>query len=160
MKNFAPTIPRSPELSGLREGEKGVCPNPNKSKRRSIAPFKEGGILFLLFVLSLLSCTKEGPGGKAAIQGMVMHHSTPIPGAVVYIKYGVTESPGTDITYYDANVTADATAHFEFPDLKRGDYYLFGIGFDSAIVKTVIGGIPVEIKSKTETITADVPVTE
>lgn len=117
-------------------------------------------ILTSIVAITMLSCSKEGPGGKAAIHGTVKHHSAPIPGAVVYIKYGATESPGTDITYYDASVTADANAHYEFPDLKKGDYYLFGVGFDSAIVQTVIGGIPVEIKTKTETVTADVPVTE
>lgn len=116
--------------------------------------------LTVISMLLFVSCGKEGPGGKAAINGMVKHHSTPIPGAVVYIKYGVTESPGTDITYYDASVTADAHAHYEFPDLKRGDYFLFGVGFDSTIAQPVYGGIPVEIKSKTETVTADVPVTE
>ena len=106
------------------------------------------------------SCGKEGPGGKAAIKGLVKHHSKPIPGAVVYIKYGAKESPGSNVTYYDANITADANAHYEFPDLKAGDYYLFGVGFDTAIGKVVSGGIPVVIKSKTETVEADVPVTE
>ncbi len=89
-----------------------------------------------------------------------MHRAKLIPGAVVYIKYDAKESPGTDITYYDASANADASANYEFPDLKRGDYYLFGVGFDSVIVKAVIGGIPVEIKSKTETVQANVPVTE
>ncbi|TAL61262.1 MAG: carboxypeptidase regulatory-like domain-containing protein [Bacteroidetes bacterium] len=112
--------------------------------------------MYLLFA----GCSKEGTGGKATIQGMVKHHSDPIPGAVIYIKYGAEESPGTDITYYDASATGDANAHYEFSDLKKGDYYLFAVGFDSNIVQTVIGGIPVEIKSKTETVTADVPVTE
>ena len=110
--------------------------------------------------LLLLSCHKEGPGGKAAIQGLVKHHSQLIPGAVVYIKYGVKESPGSNVTYYDANVTADANAHYTFPDLKYGDYYLFGVGFDSVIVQAVNGGVPVEIKTKTETVEMDVPVTE
>lgn len=114
------------------------------------------GLCLCLFI----SCGKEGPGGKAAIVGTVKHHSATIPGAVAYIKYGTTESPGTNVTYYDANVTADAQAHYEFPDLKRGDYYVFAVGFDSAIAQPVYGGIPVEIKSKTETVTADVPVTE
>jgi len=108
----------------------------------------------------LWSCGKEGPGGKASITGMVMHHTQPIPGAVVYIKYGAKESPGTDVTYYDASATADAQANYKFADLRRGDYYLFGVGYDSAIVNTVTGGIPVEIKSKTETAQADVHVTE
>ena len=116
--------------------------------------------LFLLPVLLLVSCGKEGPGGKGAIHGMVMHHSAIIPGAVVYIKYGTQESPGSNITYYDASVTSDSGAHYEFADLRKGDYYLFSVGFDSSSAQTVNGGIPVEIKNKTETVSADVPVTE
>lgn len=110
--------------------------------------------------LLLTCCSKEGPGGKAVIKGMVMHHTAPIPGAAVYIKYGAKEFPGTDITYYDASVNADAQANYTFTDLKKGDYYLFGVGFDSTLVKTVTGGIPVEIKSKTETVQAEVQITE
>ena len=118
-------------------------------------------IVYILLLSSLLSsCGKEGPGGKAVIQGSVKHHSALIPGSVVYIKYGVKEFPGTDVKYYDASVTADAKAHYEFTDLRAGDYYLFSVGFDSTIVQTVSGGIPVVIKKKTETVDTDVPVTE
>ena len=118
-------------------------------------------IIFLLLATTLVfSCRKEGPGGKASIQGLVKHHSKLIPGAVIYIKYGAKESPGSNITYYDASVNADANAHYVFPDMKRGEYYLFGIGFDSSLVAIVTGGIPVQIKSKTETVNADVPVIE
>ena len=118
-------------------------------------------ILPLLISSLLFSCGKEGPGGKSSIQGSVKHHSQLIPGAVVYIKYGAKESPGSNVTYYDASANADANAHYEFVDMKKGDYYLFAIGFDSTIVMTVSGGIPVEIKTKkSSTVTADVPVTE
>jgi len=110
--------------------------------------------------LLLTCCSKEGTGGKAAINGKVLHHSTPIPGATVYIKYGAKESPGTNIPDYDSNVIADSSAHYQFADLKAGDYYLFAVGFDSTTVQTVYGGIPVDIKSKAETVVSDVPVTE
>lgn len=117
--------------------------------------------LYILIPLFLfLSCRKEGPGGKAAIKGIVKHHAVPIPGAVVYIKYGAKESPGTNVTYYDESASADASANYSFADLKKGDYYLFSVGYDSSIVKTVTGGIPVEIKSRTETVEADVQVVE
>lgn len=114
----------------------------------------------ILILALIMACGKEGPGGKAAIKGKVKHHSSLIPGAVIYIKYGATESPGTDITYYDASVNANANAEYEFQDLKSGDYYLFGVGFDSLGPYPVYGGIPVKIKSKTETVEIDVPVTE
>ena len=117
-------------------------------------------ILLTASCLLVFSCGKEGPGGKSAIKGYVKHHNNSIPNAVVYIKYGTKEQPGTDVTYYDASVNADTSAYFEFIDLKRGDYYLFGVGFDSIMGAPVIGGVPVEIKKKTETIEVNVPVTE
>ena len=117
-------------------------------------------IFFFLFFALLLACTKPGPGGKGSIKGFIKHHDKPIPSSVVYIKYGATESPGTNVTYYDESVNTDANANYEFPDLKKGAYYLFGVGFDSAIGKPVSGGVPVVIKSKTETVETDVPVTE
>ena len=134
--------------------------NPEKGKRFSITHIKSGVIIALIATVLLFSCGKEGPGGKAAIQGYVKHHSALIPGAVVYIKYGAKDSPGTNVTYYDASVTADSKAHYEFVDLRAGDYYLFSVGFDSSIVMPVSGGIPVIIKSKTQTVITDVPVTE
>src|ERR1051325_2311460 len=103
-------------------------------------------------VFCLVSCTKEGTGGKASIKGMVMHHDKMIPGATVYIKYGVKESPGSNVQYYDDHVAADGSGNYQFVDLKKGNYYLFAVGFDSSITQTVTGGIPAVIKRKTETV--------
>jgi len=46
----------------------------------------------------LLSSGKKdaGIGGKSTITGHVTHHGTPIPNAVVYIKYGTSAFPGDD----------------------------------------------------------------
>ena len=125
---------------------------------RKYALFPIPYTLFLIPLFLILSCRKEGPGGKALINGTVKHTTAPIAGAVVYIKYGAKESPGSDVTYYDNSVTADAQANYKFADLKRGSYYLFAVGFDSSIVQTVTGGVAVEINSKTETVQADVQV--
>jgi hypothetical protein len=111
-------------------------------------------------VLLIASCKKEGTGGKAKITGKVMHHIVPIPNAVVYIKYGAKESPGTDPSNYDASVTADANASYEIINLQKGDYYLFAIGYDGSISNTVKGGLPISIKKKTETKTTNVAVVE
>ena len=117
-------------------------------------------VCLLTSVFFIPSCTKPGTGGKGSIKGIVKHVDKPIPGSVVYIKYGAKTSPGTDVTFYDESVNVDASANYVFPDLKRGNYFLFAVGFDSAITKTVSGGIPVVIKNKTETVQIDVPVTE
>jgi len=115
-------------------------------------------IFLLPFLFS--SCGKEGLGGEAVIKGYVKHHSAPIPNAVVYIKFGSKESPGSNTSSYDESVTADANAFYEITGLKKGDYYLYGVGMDTAISKAVVGGIPVEIKKRKEVVQADVPVTE
>ena len=114
-------------------------------------------IIFLSVTLS--ACMKEGPGGKSSISGSVLHHDMTIPNCVVYIKYNAKEFPGTDISKYDASVTADANAHYEFKDLRKGDYYLYGVGYDSHISEEVTGGISVKLKYNKELHT-DVPVTE
>lgn len=117
-------------------------------------------IILSLAVIALVSCKKEGLGGKAKITGSVLHHDTPIPNAIVYIKYGTKESAGTDASNYDASVNADANAKFEFINLQKGDYYLYSTGYDNAISANVKGGNPVEIKKKTENKSNNVQVTE
>ena len=80
------------------------------------------------------------------MSGGVFHHSKPIPNAIVYIKYGATDFPGTDITTYDNHTTADANAHYQFDDLRMGNYYLYGVGWDNSISSTVTGGVAVKLK--------------
>lgn len=116
--------------------------------------------LAILSIAIIASCKKEGIGGKASVTGKILHHSLPIPNATVYIKYGTQEFPGVDPSAYDASVTAGADAKYTFTELRKGNYYLFSIGYDTAISQTVRGGIPVGIKSKTENLTSDIPVVE
>jgi len=125
----------------------------------------------ILFVVALAvlssSCKKEGPGGEAELSVFVKHHGKAIPGSIVYIKYGADEFPGEDVTKYDdSKVTETSGAlagHAHFPDLRKGDYYLYAVGLDSISpgqVLPVKGGIPVEVKSKSGEIDVDVPVSE
>ncbi|MCC7302813.1 MAG: hypothetical protein IT233_09235 [Bacteroidia bacterium] len=114
----------------------------------------------MIVILAITSCKKEGTGGTASITGIAKHHSKPIPNAVIYIKYGAKESAGTNPANYDASVTADGNAKYEFTGLNKGNYYLYGIGYDSSITNTVTGGVPAEIKKKSEIVQMDVPITE
>ena len=75
---------------------------------------------FLAFIF-IVSCKKEGTGGKATIAATIKHHGKIIPYAIVYIKYGAKESPGTSSSDYDANQTADANGLARFENLERGD---------------------------------------
>ena len=105
------------------------------------------------------SCHKEGIGGKSFVSGVVAHHGQPIPYSVVYIMYGATDFPGIDVSKYDDHTTSDANAHYEFSNLRKGNYYLFGVGFDNSISQQVSGGEGIKLKYN-KSITTDLAVTE
>lgn len=112
-------------------------------------------------IVSFSACKKEGIGGKASVNGHVQHHGKAIPNAIVYIKYGATELPGTNASDYDNSTMASASdAHYEFEELRKGDYYLYATGYDSACVCTVEGGTSIQIKDKTGEVEAMIAVTE
>jgi hypothetical protein len=121
-------------------------------------------ILFVLVVFTY-ACKKEGPGGKNTLVVFPKHHSKSIPNTTVYIKYGTNQFPGEDVAVYDDKLIAkpmagEPDAHVHFENLRKGKYYLYGIGYDSAIAKTVKGGIPVEIKTKVGETEVTLPITE
>jgi len=108
-------------------------------------------------------CPKSGTagaGGAVKLSGFVRHHEQEIANARVFIKYGATEFPGDDTTAYDAAVSADGGAYYEFSGLNAGDYYLFAAGFDSTISLPVDGGVPVEICDGAQSVQRNIPVTE
>jgi hypothetical protein len=115
-------------------------------------------ILVLSFIYS--SCSKPGLGGKAEIHLNAKHHSTLVPYTKVYIKYDAKDFPGEDLSTYDASITTDAMAHGHFHDLKKGNYYIYGVGFDSTINQVVTGGLNVKITKKDEMAEVTLPVTE
>lgn len=116
-------------------------------------------VICVLGVFVLLgACKKNQLGGKSTIKGRVTHHETVIPNAVVYIKFNAKEFPGKDITKYDSYFTTGADGSYEFKTYK-GDYYLYGVGYDNGISKAVTGGLPVHLRNN-ETVTAEVAVTE
>ena len=122
--------------------------------------FIERSLLVLLPIILITSaCHKEGIGGKSSISGTVYHHTRPIPYTKVYIKYGATEFPGTDSTSYDDHTTADINANYAFHNLRMGNYYLYGVGYDNAIFLPVTGGVGVKLKYD-KSVSLDVPVTE
>jgi hypothetical protein len=120
-------------------------------------------LLFLSFVLNLGSCCKGGTGGKASLNCTVFHHAKPIPAATVYIKYNASDFPGADPSAYDSHITSSNTSNqVIFDNLHCGDYYLYGVGYDSALMLPVTGGIHYQIKysDRTHAEFTAVPVTE
>lgn len=118
--------------------------------------------LYILIILTGFSaCKKNELGGKSSIKGTVAHHGKAIANAIVYIKFDTQEFPGDDISKYDAHVTADISGKYEIPEIYKGSYYLYAVGEDFGIPPpyTVVGGLPLKVRSK-ENITADIAVTE
>jgi hypothetical protein len=118
----------------------------------------------LIFVLgaiaSMYACEKGGPGGSGSISGICYHHSRVIPNDSVAIKYGAKNLPGVTPADYDKMIMADSTGHFKFGPLTKGNYYLYGWGFDTALGRAVTGGIPVTLNSNSDNVTIDLPITE
>jgi hypothetical protein len=111
----------------------------------------------------LFSCKKNDTGGKAEIHAKISHHSAPINGSTVYVKFGTQELPTNPTSNYDLKIEGEATDnHVHIKDLRYGEYYLYAVGFDSAIGQTVKGGVPITIKwsERKKTIDIDIPVTE
>lgn len=122
-------------------------------------------ICFAALVITIfISCKKNGVGGDNSIAAFPKHHSKTIPNAVVYIKYGATEFPGDNVSMYDdskvANKEGTIDAHAHFSGLLKGDYFIYAVGFDSAISQIVKGGIKVKITSKSGEQDVEIPVTE
>ena len=118
-------------------------------------------LALLLLTVSFYSCDPDDPGlgGESSVSGKVVHHDDPIPNALVFIKFGAKEFPGSDSTVYDLSVIADQNGDYSITGLKKGDYYLYGTGFDAAINQAVFGGIPISLGKK-EDLSSDLPVTE
>jgi hypothetical protein len=120
--------------------------------------------LLPFFLITLISCHKAGPGGDNTIVAFPHHHSKPIPNTVIYIKYGTNTFPGEDVSKYNDHKVAVAEPgeepHAHFEGLRKGKYFLYGVGYDSSISQIVTGGTPTEIKTKSGESDINVPVTE
>lgn len=120
--------------------------------------------------LSFSSCERKeaveiaGKGGNANIIAIPRHHGKFINECTMYIKYNTNDlpSPTFNPSQYDDSLkctVADGKPSANFTGLKKGKYYIYGVGWDPDIQLKVEAGKPV-------TITADqsyeiiIPVTE
>jgi hypothetical protein len=116
--------------------------------------------LVCIFLTSCLTgCSKEGLDGTSSVSGTVAHHGEVISNALVYIKFGATELPGTNASDFDASVMANTQGVYLVENLQSGNYYFYGVGYDSTISQVVKGGIKVTI-DKDEDLTVPLAVTE
>lgn len=78
-------------------------------------------ILLFVSVFAITSCSKEaGFEGTNTIKGSVLLNGTAVPGAVVHIAFGTKEATTT----FDATTITDASGHYSFQGLQKGDYFV------------------------------------
>ena len=107
--------------------------------------------LILTCIFIFPSCRKEGPGGKAKVSGVVAHNGVAIPGARVFIKYGATVSPGTDISQYDRDYACDGSGNYSISSLVQGNYFLYAEGYEVNSLGVTVkykGGVAVSLTRK------------
>lgn len=98
----------------------------------------------------------------------LQHHHQVIPSQVdyrdsVFVKFDAKEAPGTMASDYDAVFIGEpGEDHVHVNGLKPGNYFIYGVGLDTAINQRVKGGVSIKIKhkEKDEEILLDLPVTE
>ena len=112
------------------------------------------GLLLSVITCTVFSCAKEGTGGKATLVTFLKHHGKPIINHVgypdtVFVKFNAKELTGTKPSDFDTYFVGEAGEdHVHCEELKWGDYYLYGVGYDSTILQRVSGGMAVKIKRK------------
>lgn len=120
-------------------------------------------LLFAATLFTFTSCEREednvaGKGGTAILKVVPQHHGENIDSCTVFLKYNAQDLPSSfddEVVCVMENGQPVAT----FSSLKKGDYYVYGEGWDPDINQEVVGGIPFKItEDKTYNIT--VPVTE
>lgn len=144
---------------------------------KKISFIGRGVVLLMVFTLSSVflfqGCKPEeedgdncspGRSGNLRIVLNMIHHTRPIKGATVYIKYGAVEFPGEDPGLYDYSTTANALSSFAAIDsLACGQYYIYAVGIDSLLdpVNWICkGGIPYHTSASSGTDSLNVYITE
>ena len=119
-------------------------------------------LIFIISALISVSCKKNETGGSATVTITATHHGKKIPFTNIHIKYGAKEFPGHDVSSYNASQTSDIDAKASFENLRYGDYYFYGVGYDTAIQAPVRGGIGLSItwKERKNKVDIELPITE
>ncbi len=127
-------------------------------------------LLPLTFILFSSSCNKKcknaGTGGEVVLVAKLQHHGFTIVNRAsyldtVYLKFNTSDSPGENLNSYDTYFVGEAGEdHVHMHGLKCGDYYIYGVGFDTAINDRVKGGIPYSFDKESGEIHLIIPVTE
>lgn len=115
---------------------------------------------FMLSALSFAACKSKddpapasigGKGGKATLNVTPRHHGKQIDSCTIYIKYNATDAPSNG--YYDDSLRCTPVGGIpvaSFTGLKKGNYYLYGYGWDSSLTppQHVQGGYAYPIQTE------------
>ena len=102
---------------------------------------------------------KAGKGGNATLLITPQHHGKNIDSCTIYIKYNTLDAPTTPYDDSAICIMSDGKPVASFTGLKKGDYYLYGEGYDPSILQQVAGGINHTIEEE-KSIQIFIPVTE
>ncbi len=103
---------------------------------------------------AMFSCKKNSNGlnGDATIVVFLKHNNIIIPNQpgypdTVFVKFNALTSPGTDPGKYDTFfIGENGKDHVNCRGLKKGLYFFYGVGMDTAGPFRVTGGAAHEIK--------------
>ena len=114
------------------------------------------GAIILLISFVFIQCKDKkkeeedncpaGRTGQLTMTFKMLHHSRPILGCRVFLKYNASEFPGPDTTKYDFAVSAELnSAYASIDSLNCGRYYVYAIAIDSLLDPSdwvCVGGLP------------------
>jgi hypothetical protein len=142
--------------------------NKNQNMKKSILGIC---LITVAVITSSSSCKKDdgcdaGTGGNLTVVAVLKHHSKVIYNQAsypdtVFVKFNSSEYPGANVSDYDTYFVGEAGEdHVHLENLKCGNYYFYGVGFDTTITQRVKGGIPFSTEQTDGEIDLDLPVTE
>ncbi len=115
-------------------------------------------LLAMLSMLFCYSCNRKdknpdigGKGGSAILKVTPRHHGTQIDSCKVYIKYNTLDAPAGGV--YDDSakcIMVGGLPVATFSGLTNGPYYLYGFGYDPAVLQNLKGGMPYTVTNQTE----------
>jgi hypothetical protein len=127
----------------------------------------KSALLLALCCFLMSSCTHDlpvigGKGGNAVLKVTPKHHTNKIDSCTIHIKYNAIDAPAGG--FYDDSakcIKVGGVPVATFIGLKRGNYYLYGNGWDPTLSppKAVKGGFAYFIQDET-TQSLDLAVTE
>ena len=111
-------------------------------------------IFFIFCCATFFSCKKQSGSytasnadlkGNVTLYVHVVHHTYALSNITVYLKKGATLYPGADASAYEYKAVSDANGVAEFDQLPLGAVWIYGLGTDTYINRSVTGNTGIEL---------------